>query len=109
LIGVVSGGTTDVNCTKKEVDGSSTTMFTEISKYANLAFDASAYAASSTQASVNAEYASDEAKIAELKALILELETQNEALNLAGNKLVNCLTSAKKIIKTKKGKLAKGC
>lgn len=109
LVGVISSGTLDVNCAKKESDGSYFAMFTEISKYANLAFDASSYAASSTQATVNAEYASDEAEIAELKALILELETQNEALNLASSKLVNCLNSAKKIIKTKKGKLAKGC
>jgi secreted trypsin-like serine protease len=109
LVGIVSGSIRDVNCAKKESDGSYVTMFTEISKYANLAFAASSYAAISTQATVNAEYASDEAEIAELKALILELETQNEALNIASSKLVNCLNSAKKIIKTKKGKLAKGC
>ena len=109
LVGVTTGAYFDNNCAKKESDGTYLTFFTEVSKYANLAFEASLSAAISTQATVNAKYASDEAEIAELKALILELETQSEALNLASSKLVNCLNSAKKIIKTKKGKLAKGC
>jgi hypothetical protein len=101
-MGVASGVSLDVNCAKKESDGSYQTMFTEISKYANLAFEASAYAANSTKSNVAAEYAEYQATIAELKTLEEELNNEN-------SRLISCLTSAKKIIKTKKGKLAKGC
>jgi secreted trypsin-like serine protease len=102
LMGVASGVSLDVNCAKKESDGSYQTMFTEISKYANLAFEASAYAANSTRSNVAAENA-------EYQATIVELKTLGEELNNENSRLISCLTSAKKIIKTKKGKLAKGC
>jgi secreted trypsin-like serine protease len=109
LVGVISSLVPDINCAKKESDGSYLAMFTEISRFANLAFAASSYAASSTQTTVKSEYAEYEETISGLNSAIYESQNEyTDELN-KNTKLKACLVVAKKIIKTKKGKLPKDC
>ena len=109
LVGVVTGGALDGNCAKLQSDGSYMTLFTEISNYANLAFGASAVSWEKSTAYSNAEMDKAKAKIAELDTTIYESQNENVDLTNKNTKLNACLIAAKKIIKTKKGKLPKGC
>jgi len=109
LVGVVSGGALDGNCAKIQADGSYMTLFTEMSNYANLAFGAAAISWEKISAYSNSEMAKAKERISGLDAEIYESQNEyTDELN-KNTKLSACLVAAKKIIKTKKGKLPKGC
>lgn len=109
LVGVVTGGALDGNCAKIQADGSYLTLFTEISNYANLAFSASAISWEKISAYSNSEMTKAKERISGLDAAIYESQNEyTDELN-KNTKLKACLVAAKKIIKTKKGKLPKGC
>jgi len=109
LVGVVTGGALEGSCSKKQSDGSYLTLFTEISNYANLAFGASAISWQKNTDYSNSEMDKAKEKISGLDAAIYESQNENVDLINKNTKLNACLAAAKKIIKTKKGKLSKGC
>jgi secreted trypsin-like serine protease len=109
LVGVVSGGALDGNCAKIQADGSYMTLFTEISNYANLAFGASAVSWEKQTAYANAEMNKAKAEITRLNSIISGNSDDSEKFIKDLDFANACVVAAKKIIKTKKGKLPKGC
>lgn len=109
LVGVVTGGALEGNCSKKQSDGSFLTLFTEISNYANLAFGASAVSWEKKTTYANAEMDKAKAEITRLNTIISGNSDDAEKIIKNLDFANACVVAAKKIIKTKKGKLPKGC
>jgi secreted trypsin-like serine protease len=109
LVGVVSGGALDGNCAKIQSDGSYMTLFTEISNYANLAFGAAAISWEKHTAYSNSEMDKAKAEITRLNSIISGNSDDSEKFIKDLDFANACVVAAKKIIKTKKGKLPKGC
>lgn len=109
LVGILTGSKLSINCSKKENDGSYLTLFTEISKYANLAFDANLEAISNASTSSKDELASSASTIAELEGQVAELQQTVDDLKVSSANLLKCIVSARKVIKLKRGKLPSNC
>lgn len=111
LVGVITGSMrdSDQTCAKKQSDGTYLATFTETSKYANLAFDASNVAASSITKFANMEFAKDDKKMSDLASQIAELESSNAKLVEMNSKLSVCISAFKKATKAKKFQIPKGC
>jgi secreted trypsin-like serine protease len=98
VVGVITGGPTSIRCGKKQSDGKFYTLFTYLSRYANLAFAAASNAskralesARATELSSKETLASAEADVAkarqEANDSADELATAEEELNAANTRI----------------------
>ena len=109
LVGILTGGARSKNCTKKESDGTYLSLFTETSKYANLAFEANIYASFNDSMRSKAEYVKDDETIAELRNQVFDLQTEMRNLEKRSAKLNSCLNSLKKVVGSAGKRIPKGC
>ena len=120
LVGIVTGGALNVNCTKKQNDGSYYTLFTLVGRYANLAFAATVDSMNSQQDQSTKATGDAQTQIEDLISQVNEvtqnnfdlttsLEEASQQIKDLTKKYTACIASAKKILSTKKGKLPVGC
>ena len=120
LVGIVTGGALNNNCTKKQSDGLYYTLFTLVGRYANLAFAATVDSMNSqqdqsTKATGDAQTQADDliSQVNDLTQnnwdLTASLEEASQQIKDLTKKYTACIASAKKILTTKKGKLPVGC
>ena len=120
LLGIVTGANFNINCAKKQPDGSHLALFTLVGRYANLAFAATVDSMNmqqeqSTKAAGDAQTQTDDliTQVNDLTQnnwdLTASLEEASQQIKDLTKKYTACIASAKKILTTKKGKLPVGC